>query len=120
MSDVRWLNFKLQISNFKVFCALGREKIFAGLKQIFRCLARRFHHFHRRYKGTKFSLRSTNKSPTISRFICVCVFRPPSERGHLVMVILVKIVFQVVKNRHYNKYFIFIYSEQMTEPEKWN
>ena len=60
MSDVRWLNFKFQISNFNVFCALGREKIFAGLKQIFRCLARHFHLFYRHCKGTNFSLRSTN------------------------------------------------------------
>ena len=29
----------------------------------------------------------------------------------LVMVILVKIVFTLVKILHYNKYFIFIYSE---------
>jgi hypothetical protein len=37
------------------FCALGREKIFAGLRQIFRCPARRFRLYYRHCKGTNFS-----------------------------------------------------------------
>ena len=55
MSDVRWLDFNFQFSIFNFFCALGREKIFAGLRQIFRCLARHFHLYYRHCKGTNFS-----------------------------------------------------------------
>ena len=53
---------KFQISNFKLqsSCALGREKNFAGLRQIFRCLVRHFRLCYRYCKCTKLSLLPTN------------------------------------------------------------
>ena len=73
-----------------------------------------------RYKGKKFSLRSTNVSPTFFRFLRFFrLARQPS--GHLVIWSFVKIEKRCCQNRHYNINILFIYSEQWprSRNRKW-